>query len=73
METSFLTVNRVDQLSFNENSNQDSVATDQYQDMENDVKGIYYIFMPPPFEECGRALSVAHVRACVRPCVRPSL
>ena len=30
--------------------------------------------MPPPFEECGRALSVAHVRASVRPSVsvRPS-
>ena len=23
--------------------------------------------MPPSFEECGRALSVAHVRASVRP------
>ena len=28
------------------------------------------IFMPPPFEECGRALSVAHVRPSVRACVR---
>ena len=28
-------------------------------------------FMPPPFEECGRALSVAHVRASVRPSVSP--
>ena len=27
-------------------------------------------FMPPPFVECGRALSVAHVRPCVRACVR---
>ena len=37
----------------------------------------HLFFMPPPFEECGRALSVAHVRpcvrACVRPCVRPSV
>ena len=45
METSFLTVNRVDQLSFNENSNQDSVATDQYQDMENDVKGMSWFLV----------------------------
>ena len=29
------------------------------------------LFMPPPFEECGRALSVAHVRPSVRPSVRP--
>ena len=28
------------------------------------------IFMPPPFEECGRALSVAHARACVFASVR---
>ena len=27
--------------------------------------------MPPLFVECGRALSVAHVRPSVRPCVRP--
>ena len=30
------------------------------------------LFMPPPFEECGRALSVAHVRASVRASIRPS-
>ena len=30
------------------------------------------IFMPPPFLECGRALSVAHVRPCVRASVRAS-
>ena len=30
-----------------------------------------FVIMPPPFEECGRALSVAHVRPCVRPSVRP--
>ena len=29
--------------------------------------------MPPPFKECGRALSVAHVRACVRVSVRVSV
>ena len=28
--------------------------------------------MPPPFVECGRALSVAHVRPCVRVSVRAS-
>ena len=39
METSFLAVNRTDLLSLNENSNQDSIATDQYQDMEGDIKG----------------------------------
>ena len=27
--------------------------------------------MPPLFVECGRALSVAHVRPSVRPCVLP--
>ena len=30
------------------------------------------IFMPPLFVECGRALSVAHVRPSVRACVRAS-
>ena len=44
LETSFLTVNRVEQLSFNENSNQDSVATDQYQEIENEVKGRFVFF-----------------------------
>ena len=29
------------------------------------------IFMPPLFVECGRALSVAHVRPSVCPCVLP--
>ena len=29
------------------------------------------LFMPPLLVECGRALSVAHVRASVRPSVRP--
>ena len=29
--------------------------------------------MPPPFEECGRALSVAHVRLSVRASVRVSV
>ena len=33
---------------------------------------MYYIFMPPPFKECGRALSVAHVRPSVRASVRAS-
>ena len=36
------------------------------------TKEKYYLFMPPPFVECGRALSVAHVRACVRACIRAS-
>ena len=31
-----------------------------------------FIFMPPLFVECGRALSVAHVRPSVHPSVRPS-
>ena len=31
------------------------------------------IVMPPPFEECGRALSVAHVRPSVRASVCPSV
>ena len=31
------------------------------------------LFMPPPFEECGRALSVAHVRAGVRASIRSSI
>ena len=35
------------------------------------VKMLYYtyFFMPPLFVECGRALSVAHVRPCVLPFV----
>ena len=32
----------------------------------------YFIVMPPPFVECGRALDVAHVRPSVRACVRAS-
>ena len=35
-----------------------------------------HVFMPPPFVECGRALSLAHVRLsvcrCVLLCVPPS-
>ena len=34
-------------------------------------KKIFTIFMPPLFVECGRALSVAHVRPSVRLSVRP--
>ena len=34
---------------------------------------IICVFMPPLFVECGRALSVAHVRPSVRPCMRPSV
>ena len=33
----------------------------------------FVVVMPPPFEECGRALSVAYVRASVRPCVYASV
>ena len=39
MDTSVLGNNRTD-LSLNENSNQDSVATDQYQEMDSEIKGI---------------------------------
>ena len=39
------------------------------------VNNMYTIkfFMPPLFVECGRALSVAHVRLSVRACVRASV
>ena len=32
-----------------------------------------FLFMPPPFVECGRALSVAHVCPCVCQSVHPSV
>ena len=44
METSFLGNSRTDQFSLNENSNQDSVATDQYQEAETEVKGMICLF-----------------------------
>ena len=44
METSFLGNSRTDQFSLNENSNQDSVATDQYQEAECEVKGMIFLF-----------------------------
>ena len=44
METSFLGNSRTDQFSLNENSNQDSVATDQYQEAESEVKGMICLF-----------------------------
>ena len=34
--------------------------------------GCKHVIMPPLFVECGRALSVAHVRPSVRACVRAS-
>ena len=34
---------------------------------------VYYNYDDGYFEECGRALSVAHFRPSVRPCVRLSL
>ena len=62
MDTSVLGNNRTD-LSLNENSNQESVATDQYQEMDSEIKGIIndsifvlklngQIFQRKPFLAC---------------------
>ena len=39
MDTSFLGNSRNEQFSLYENSNQDSIATDHYQEMDSEVKG----------------------------------
>ena len=35
------------------------------------IRRFFHLVMPLLFVECGRALSVAHVRPSVRPCVLP--
>ena len=56
----------------NSNSNANEIRVCMQRQLKRFIL-LQHIFMPPPFEECGRALSVAHVLPSVRASIHASL